>query len=37
MAQALEDNDHSPALDEDENDVAVHTSETLEGYKTGGV
>lgn len=37
MAQALEDNDHSAALDEDENDVALQTGETLEEYKTGDV
>lgn len=30
MEQALEDNDHSTALDEDENDVAVYTGEILE-------
>ena len=38
MEQALEDNDHnSAAPNEDENDVAVHTGETLEEYKTGDV
>ncbi|MDB4122152.1 hypothetical protein N9573_01060 [Octadecabacter sp.] len=35
LEQALEDNDHSAALDEDENDVAVDTSEKSEEYKTG--
>ena len=37
MEQALEDNTHSAALDEDENDVAMHTGETLQEYKTGDV
>ena len=37
MEQASEDNDHRAALDEEENDVAVHTGETLEEYKTGDV
>jgi hypothetical protein len=37
MEQALEDNDHSAAFDEDGNDVAVHTGETLVEYKTGDV
>lgn len=37
MEQALEDNNRSAALDEDENDVALHTGETLEEYKTGDV
>ena len=37
MEQALEGNDHSAALDEDKNYVAVHTGETLEEYKTGDV
>ena len=37
IEQALKGNDHSTALDEGENDVAVHTDETLEEYKTGDV
>ena len=37
MEQASEDNDHRAALDEDGNDVAVDTGETLEEYKTGDV
>ena len=37
MEQALEYNDHIAALDEDENDVALHTGETLEEYKTSDV
>ena len=37
MEQASEDNDHRAALDEDRNDVAVDTGETLEEYKTGNV
>jgi hypothetical protein len=37
MEQASEDDDHSAALDEDENDVALQTGETLEEYKTGDV
>jgi hypothetical protein len=37
MEEALEDNDHSAALDEDENDVAVHNGETLQKYKAGDV
>ena len=37
MEQTSEDNDHSAALDEDENDVALQTGEKLEGYKTGDV
>ena len=36
-SKALEGNDHSTALDEGENDVAVHTGETLEECKTGDV
>ena len=37
MEQTSEDNDHSAALDEAENDVALHTGETLEKYKIGDV
>ena len=37
MEQTSEDNDHSAALDEDENDIAGHTGETLEEYKTSDV
>ena len=37
MEHALEDNNHSAALDEAENDVALHTGETLEEYKIGDV
>ena len=32
MEQILEDNDHSAALDEDENDVAVDTGEKPKEY-----
>ena len=37
MEQTSEDNDHSVALDDDENDVALHTGEILQEYKTGDV